>query len=80
MTIGKFLQTHRIEADKTQQNIADVFGWRSPQFVSNVERDMCLPPRNIAVKWCKAVEADPDKLFTLWSDELKGELAGHFGV
>lgn len=47
-SIGTFLKSRRIERGLTQAELAKALGYSSPQFVSNWERGLCLPPLNIA--------------------------------
>ena len=44
MNFGKFLQKKRREAGFTQNEVALFCGYSTPQFVSNWERGLVLPP------------------------------------
>ena len=44
INLGSVLKEWRIEMGLTQMTVAKVLGYTSPQFVSNWERGMCLPP------------------------------------
>lgn len=45
---GKFLRTSRINASKTQDQVAKELGFKNGQFVSNMDRGICsLPVKNI---------------------------------
>lgn len=47
---GKVLREFRATQGLTQRKLAKMFGWTSPQFISNCERELCgLPTSAIGV-------------------------------
>ncbi len=42
-TLGKAFKTVRVKANLTQAELAEELGYSSTQFISNVERGVCLP-------------------------------------
>ncbi len=45
--VGKFLKTKREKASLTQQDVSRQLDYTSPQFVSNWERGVSLPPTDV---------------------------------
>jgi transcriptional regulator with XRE-family HTH domain len=45
--IGRFLRQHRVKAHLTQHDVAQHLSYTSPQFVSNWERGVSLPPLEV---------------------------------
>ena len=43
-TVGSFLRARRDKAGLTQSQVATALGYETPQFVSNWERGVSLPP------------------------------------
>lgn len=48
--IGRFLKTKREKASLTQQDVSKHLDYTSPQFVSNWERGVSLPPMDVLPK------------------------------
>ena len=48
--IGRFLRLNRIKANLTQHDVAQHLAYTSPQFVSNWERGVSLPPLEVLPK------------------------------
>jgi transcriptional regulator with XRE-family HTH domain len=42
--MGEFLKTNRVKAGLTQRDVADKLGYATPQFISNWERGISMPP------------------------------------
>ncbi len=49
-TLGSFLQSKRLAANLSQAAVARHFGYSTPQFISNWERDLSTPPVEILKK------------------------------
>lgn len=62
---GQFLKKARINAGYSQATIAKKFGYSSPQFISNVERDVCSPPMALFKGLCEVYEVDLQASFNL---------------
>ncbi len=45
-TVGEFIRHYREKSGKTQSEIARSLNYSAPQFVSNWERGVALPPTN----------------------------------
>lgn len=50
---GEYLRELRRAANRSQQDVADVFGYTTAQFVSNWERGQSLPPEGALPKLAK---------------------------
>ena len=42
--MGAFLKAYRVKTGLTQREVADKFGYSTPQFISNWERGVSMPP------------------------------------
>jgi transcriptional regulator with XRE-family HTH domain len=42
--VGTFIKTTRTEMGLTQKSLATKLGWKSPQFISNIERGEAILP------------------------------------
>jgi transcriptional regulator with XRE-family HTH domain len=61
--LGKNLQNLREKAGLTQRDLADKFGYKTPQFISNWERGVAAPPISVIKKLAKMLHIEADKLF-----------------
>lgn len=43
-SIGAYIRQKRIEQDLTQDEVATYLGYGTPQFISNIERNLARPP------------------------------------
>lgn len=57
-TLGKMFYEARIAQDISQAKVADAMGYTSPQFISNVERGLCLMPASRVKDWAKVCKVD----------------------
>jgi transcriptional regulator with XRE-family HTH domain len=62
MTLGEYLKKKRESAGFTQLEIATKLKI-GPQFVSNVERDLCNPSVGTIAKWCGVISANKRIVF-----------------
>lgn len=58
MNVNSFLKQKRIDAGLSQGELASQLGYTSPQFVSNWERGLSLPPKGSMKKVCKILKLD----------------------
>lgn len=58
--LGNILKKHRTAAGLTQNQIAQKFGYKSPQFVSNWERGMSQPPLEVLFQLCTMLKIPKD--------------------
>lgn len=77
-TLGKYLQTCRISAGLTQEQVANALGYSSAQFISNVERDYANPPLAKIYKWVTLIRAHRrlvgEALIQKYAREVRKEL------
>ena len=52
-----YLQMRRLANNKSQKEVAERLGHKTPQMVSNWERGQCLPPLNDIKKLCTFIGA-----------------------
>ncbi len=48
--LGCYLKDKRIEAGLTQKNVSETFGFKTPQFISNIESGKAGPPETLLNK------------------------------
>lgn len=65
-TPGEYFKNARLNAGLTQSDVSKHLGYSTPQFVSNWERDLCLPPKNAL--------QDIIKLYKLEKEEVLDKL------
>ncbi|MEK2645275.1 helix-turn-helix domain-containing protein [Bdellovibrio sp. BCCA] len=80
--LGEFLKEKRMKAGLSQGDVADKLGYSTPQFISNWERGVSMPPINTLKKLGQLYKISADDLFevTLAArvDEVKAELRRKF--
>jgi len=74
-TVAQYLRVCRKEAKKSQEDVAKMLRFKSPQFISNVERGLAMPPKPIAKQWSDFIGGDRERLWEIWMAELGNELA-----
>jgi transcriptional regulator with XRE-family HTH domain len=60
--IGKFMKESRELSGKTQKEVAEAFGWKTPQYVSEIERGMVLFPASKAKIYSQLVGVSVETL------------------
>lgn len=73
-----YLREKRIAAGKTQAEIAHCLGYASPQFVSNWERGLVLPPISAMQKLVRLINLDTDRLEKLYLENSRNILLKSF--
>ncbi|WP_295906261.1 helix-turn-helix domain-containing protein [uncultured Bdellovibrio sp.] len=80
--LGEFLKEKRMKASLSQGDVANKLGYSTPQFISNWERGVSMPPINTLKKLGQLYKISADDLFevTLAArvDEVKAELRRKF--
>jgi transcriptional regulator with XRE-family HTH domain len=72
--LGQTLREARTKCGLTQSAIAKQFGYSSPQFVSNWERDLVNPPTKILPKLCRILKINTKEVTTLLLKKREDEL------
>lgn len=77
--IGKWLKELRLKAGLSQGDVAQKLGYTSPQFVSNWERDLSVPPKATLPEIAKIYKTDLKQIkntfLEIKIEELKQEWA-----
>jgi transcriptional regulator with XRE-family HTH domain len=72
---GKMLKQAREQQGVSQGELAKALGYSSPQYVSNYERGLCLPPMKKIKTIIKATNLDSQKVYEVlknyYDEELK---------
>jgi len=63
--VGRFLQERRIKAKLTQADVAKSLRYTSPQFISNWERGVSLPPLSALPRIASLYGIQPRELITV---------------
>lgn len=63
--VGKFLQAKRIAAKMSQAQVAEALNYTTPQFISNWERGVAMPPKDNLPVLCALYEIKPKALIDL---------------
>lgn len=59
---GQYLRKKRVAQNLTQMEVAEMFGYSSPQFISNWERGESAPPEEILPSLVVAYRIKPKEL------------------
>lgn len=73
-TLGKYLKKHRGMVGYTQHELAMELGYGSAQFISNIERDMAMPPFKSLRKLKKLIGVDVTVVSNYFRAELEAKL------
>lgn len=58
--INKYLRKMRIKSRLSQADVSSALGYKSAQFISNVENGKCGPALSKLRHWCELIDADVD--------------------
>lgn len=73
-SLNKLVTNARKKSGLSQSNIARAFGFRTPQFVSNWERNLvCVPPERFK-KLAKLLKLDPEDMIAAAVEDYEREL------
>ena len=64
----------------TQKELADFLGYSSPQFVSNWERDLALPPLKVLGKITELLDLDSKTILEAILEDQRHEIASALGL
>jgi transcriptional regulator with XRE-family HTH domain len=72
--VGGFLRKRRINLKLTQRQVAELLGFQTCQFVSNIERGIAdIPPSRIK-DFANVLKVDAQELATMVSDSMRTKL------
>lgn len=66
--LANLLQQSRLDAGVSQKDLSLLCGWSTPQYVSNFERGLSLPPMQVVELICEAIKLDPKIVYQLMHD------------
>lgn len=66
-----YLKLLRIQAGFSQRDVSAAFGLTSMQFISNIERGLCLPPDKMLFRLADMYGVDVKKLIDFKMKELR---------
>lgn len=69
VTLANYLKEKRMAAGFSQKDVSDIFGYTSPQFVSNWERGLSQPPIKIIKKISDVYRVSADELFEIYLEQ-----------
>lgn len=73
-TLGEILKAKRIAANISQATVAQHFGYSTPQFISNWERDVSAPPVDILKKIAALYGVSGDEMLELMINQKVQEI------
>jgi len=74
MKLSEFIKERRIELELTQAEIGLKLGYRTSQYISNVERKYCMFSRKKLAKLSKILQCDINQLKAMWLEEYVQKL------
>lgn len=75
MKSGEKLRAMRQNAKKSQADVRDAMGYGSVQFISNWERNLCMPPVKAIKKLSRLYGVETQEIGKLYVDNFKANLA-----
>ena len=72
--MSEFLRTKRLDASLSQADVAKELGYSSPQFISNWERGLVLPPLATLPQLLKLYSLNRNEVVELLLDHTKREI------
>jgi transcriptional regulator with XRE-family HTH domain len=79
-TMGNYLKKNRAAMGLSQQKVASFLGYSSAQFVSNVERGLCMFPLTQAKKLVKIYKLDPNEFKSLVIEQNVKQIKKEMGL
>lgn len=67
---SEYLRNKRIAAGFSQADVSTELGYSTPQFVSNWERGVSLPPVNIIKTLAKKYRTSAEEMYELMENEI----------
>ena len=73
MTPGEYIKKKREKAGLSQGGLAKALGYKTSQFISNIERDISLPPKENIDKFCEVLKLNKKELVRVIIQHLARE-------
>lgn len=72
--IGNFLATKRQDAGLSQRDISQALRYSSPQAISNIERGIAPPPKNVLKAYARRCNINQDALAVMYVSRVFADL------
>ena len=72
---GSYLKEKRLDAGLNQSEVARKLGYSSPQYISNFERGLCLPPLKKMKRIISLYDINPQIVFDMMLEAQRKELS-----
>lgn len=76
-TLAKYLKSLRERANLSQKTVSEKLGYSTPQFISNWERGISLPPVPAIEALANLYQVDPSDLFSMIVDLAINQMKDH---
>ncbi len=67
--INSLLKNSRLEGNFTQGEASLVLGFTNPQYLSNIERELCSPSMETVIKLAKMYKIPPNKIVDVMMED-----------
>lgn len=78
--LGNYLRDKRVESGYSQNDVAGILGYKSAQFISNIERGVCSPPMKALKVFMDLYKIPKKEIFELLmvmkASELQNQIFG----
>lgn len=71
---GSFLKYHREKKGFSQGNLSKILGYKSPQFVSNWERNISLPPMTMLAEISSVLKIKKNDVIDMLTVEYRKKI------
>ncbi|MCB9025345.1 MAG: helix-turn-helix transcriptional regulator [Bdellovibrionaceae bacterium] len=69
--MGKYFKKYREKKGLQQKDVANALGYSSPQFISNMERGLCMPPISKLKKLISLYDMPAEEVLNIILEEQK---------
>lgn len=69
--MGEFLRCSRVKKNLSQREVSQLLGYKSPQFVSNIERGLAAPPFSSLKHLMRLYGLDKSEVIKIYCKHLK---------
>lgn len=82
MKLANFLKEARVKSGLTQNKVAEILGYTTPQFISNWERGVSHPPTDLLKRIARLYSVSDEELYKIIEEvtieEVKNNLRRRF--
>lgn len=80
VNLGKLLKDARIAQNLSQRDVSQELGYSSPQFISNIERGLCMPPLKQLKVMIDMYKLNPSEVYELIVDAQSAYIRDQLGL